>query len=213
MPTRAARIPDCVYPLGIDSIWKVAENKMQFTNSFKMKLAVILGVIHMLLGLGIKIINTVKKNNYLSLFTVAIPQLIFMLCTFFYMDFLIVLKWNTDYTGKANQYAPSIINTMIEAYAGFGGSDLRFWEGERRVERFLMVVGYSMIPIMLLGVPLGTYISRRKGLVGPPDNEAEHLQFHDLVNEKVDADNGNGSEEALSDRSRPSNRTHGINSR
>lgn len=72
---------------------------MQYVNSYKMKMAVILGVTHMLLGLGIKVINTVRRKNWLSLFTVAIPQIIFMLCTFVYMDYLIIYKWNTDYSG------------------------------------------------------------------------------------------------------------------
>lgn len=86
---------------------------MQFTNSYKMKLAVIFGVIHMLVGLGLKILNNVKKNNKLVLWTLAIPQLVFMLCTFFYMDVLIFYKWGTDYSGERSRLAPSIINTMI----------------------------------------------------------------------------------------------------
>lgn len=92
-----------------------------------MKLAVILGVAHMLVGLGLKILNNVKKNNKLVLWTLAIPQVIFMLCTFFYMDFLIFYKWSSDYTGENSRWAPSIINTMIEVYAGFGGNGSVFW--------------------------------------------------------------------------------------
>lgn len=87
-----------------------------------MKLAVILGVAHMLLGIGIRILNTVRRKNWLSLMTLAIPQLIFMLCTFFYMDVLILKKWLTDYTGPASKNAPSIIATMISVFAGFGDS-------------------------------------------------------------------------------------------
>lgn len=124
----AARDPDCVYPVGIDSSWRVAENQMQFTNSLKMKLAVILGVAHMLLGTSLRILNTVRKRNWLSLLTLAIPQLIFMLCTFFYMDFLIILKWLKNYSGVASKDAPSIIATMISVFAGFGDSPFLFWE-------------------------------------------------------------------------------------
>lgn len=94
MPTIAQRVSeDCVFPVGIDSIWKISENQMQFVNSFKMKLAVIFGVLHMILGIFIKISNTIKTKNWISLLTVAIPQLIFMMCTFFYMDILIIIKW------------------------------------------------------------------------------------------------------------------------
>lgn len=72
---------------------------MQFTNSLKMKIAVILGVTHMMLGLGIKIINGIRRRKYLIIFTQTMPQIIFMLCTFVYMDFLIIYKWNTNYPG------------------------------------------------------------------------------------------------------------------
>lgn len=45
------------------------------------------------------------------------------------MDFLIIYKWNTNYSGENSKNAPSIIATMISVYAGFGDSDLQFWEG------------------------------------------------------------------------------------
>ena len=38
---------------------------------------------------------------------------------FGYMDFLIVVKWLTNYTGKTEQ-APSIINTMVAMFLGGG---------------------------------------------------------------------------------------------
>ena len=123
---------DCVYPFGVDSIWKRAENQIQFTNSLKMKLAVILGVTHMLLGICLRLLNTIRKKKWLSLLTLAIPQLVFMLCTFFYMDFMIVYKWSKSYSGDTLQHAPSIIATMISVYAGFGDAPDLFWPEERR---------------------------------------------------------------------------------
>lgn len=126
--TRAVRISaDCVYPIGLDSIWKGAQNQMQYVNSYKMKLAVIFGICHMLLGLGIKIINNIRTKSWLTLFTVAIPQIVFMLCTFVYMDYLIILKWKMDYGGENSKHAPSIIGIMISAFAGFGDVMERFW--------------------------------------------------------------------------------------
>jgi V-type H+-transporting ATPase subunit a len=95
----------------MDSVWKITPNQMAFTNSFKMKLSVIIGVIHMSLGIVLKGINSIRKKNYLDLFTLVIPQLLFMGSTFIYMDILIVIKWLTKYKNTAN--APSIINTLI----------------------------------------------------------------------------------------------------
>ena len=45
---------DCVYPFGLDPIWYQSKDEINFTNSFKMKVAVILGVAQMLLGTFMK---------------------------------------------------------------------------------------------------------------------------------------------------------------
>jgi V-type H+-transporting ATPase subunit a len=39
------RKPECVYPIGLDPKWYIASNELMFFNSFKMKFAVIYGVI------------------------------------------------------------------------------------------------------------------------------------------------------------------------
>jgi len=50
-------IDDCVYPLGVDPAWYMGANELTFLNSLKMKLAVILGVLHMSLGICMKAFN------------------------------------------------------------------------------------------------------------------------------------------------------------
>lgn len=45
------------YFFGIDPFWNLAENKLTFVNSYKMKLAVILGCIQMTFGLVMSYFN------------------------------------------------------------------------------------------------------------------------------------------------------------
>ena len=55
--------PDCTYPIGIDPVWYLAKNELTFVNSLKMKLAVILGVAQMALGVCMKGLNSVHFNR------------------------------------------------------------------------------------------------------------------------------------------------------
>ena len=78
-----------------------------------MKLSVILGVMHMLLGIVLKAVNSLQFRQIDEFWFEFVPQLVFMLCTFAYMDILLVAKWLTNWDGRTSQ-APSIINVMIQ---------------------------------------------------------------------------------------------------
>lgn len=63
----------CTYPFGIDPVWSMSPNQLTFVNSYKMKLAVILGVLHMLLGIVLKGINALFFNNMIDFYYEFIP--------------------------------------------------------------------------------------------------------------------------------------------
>jgi V-type H+-transporting ATPase subunit a len=48
------RTENCTYPIGFDWIWGASGNEITYTNSFKMKLSIIIGVLHMTLGIIFK---------------------------------------------------------------------------------------------------------------------------------------------------------------
>ena len=72
------RNPNCVYTFGIDPQWKEASNVLAYMNSFKMKMAVILGVGQMLFGILLKASNARFFKKNLDFWFEFVPQLVFM---------------------------------------------------------------------------------------------------------------------------------------
>ena len=68
-------------------------------NSVKMKLSVIFGVFHMMLGLVQKGINAKYFGDRIDFVHEFIPQVLLMMCLFGYMDFMIIKKWLNNYYG------------------------------------------------------------------------------------------------------------------
>ena len=62
------------YPFGVDPIWQVSENKIVVLNAFKMKMSIILGVIHMLFGVCMSYSNAKYFSRPLNIFAEFIPQ-------------------------------------------------------------------------------------------------------------------------------------------
>lgn len=120
MGLQAILKPDCVYPFGVDPIWSISTNSLNFTNSLKMKIAVIIAIVHMTFGLFIKICNVVYEKQIIYIFLEVIPQILFFALMFGYMDLLIVYKWLHQWEEAT---APSIITTMINIPLRLGKTD------------------------------------------------------------------------------------------
>lgn len=48
-----------MYPAGVDPIWGITNNKLQFINVIKMKISVIMAIFHMSIGIIMKGTNAV----------------------------------------------------------------------------------------------------------------------------------------------------------
>ena len=64
---------NCVYPMGVDPIWYGTKQELIFLNSFKMKFAVIIGILHMTLGLIQKALNALYFRKYNKLLHEFLP--------------------------------------------------------------------------------------------------------------------------------------------
>lgn len=149
---------ECVYSFGIDWIWSISENETSFINSFKMKFSIVIGVIQMLLGIFLKICNTIHFKHYLDLFTEAIPQFLFMTLIFGYMVICILYKWTVDWSKRESV---SIIQLFIE----FTQVDKPLFENrvsqETAQKAFLAIASMSLV-IMLLVKPFYSIIFKKK---------------------------------------------------
>ncbi len=84
---------DCVYPFGVDPAWYLSPNILTFTNNIKMKIAVIIGVFHMTMGVVVKGFNAVYFKRWMVLVFEVFTGLIILLGMFGWMDFLVFSKW------------------------------------------------------------------------------------------------------------------------
>uniref|UniRef100_A0A6Q2ZE97 V-type proton ATPase subunit a n=1 Tax=Esox lucius TaxID=8010 RepID=A0A6Q2ZE97_ESOLU len=125
------------YPLGIDPIWNIATNKLTFLNSFKMKMSVILGVIHMLFGVSLSLFNHLYFKKPLNIFLGFIPEIVFMSSLFGYLVLLVFYKW-TAYDALTSKDAPSLliafINMCLFNYSDVTNKPLYRGQSQKREE-------------------------------------------------------------------------------
>ncbi|XP_053196923.1 V-type proton ATPase 116 kDa subunit a isoform X8 [Scomber japonicus] len=150
------------YPLGIDPIWNVAANKLTFLNSFKMKMSVILGVIHMLFGVSLSLFNHLYFKKPLNIFLGFIPEIVFMASLFGYLILLIFYKW-TAYDAFDSKDAPSLlihfINMCLFNYNDPTNKPL--YPGQMGIQVLLVLIALACVPCMLI---VKTMVLRRQHL-------------------------------------------------
>jgi V-type H+-transporting ATPase subunit a len=81
----------------------------------------------------------------------------FLLVTFGYMDFLVIYKWLSDFTGEKSISAPSIINQMINLPLKAGSTDgTPLWdmESQETLQYYILIISLLAVPTMLLPKPL-----------------------------------------------------------
>jgi V-type H+-transporting ATPase subunit a len=138
------------YPFGLDYMWNGAENELLFVNSMKMKLSVIFGVLQMTLGVFIRWSNAAYQKSVLDFVCECVPMLVFMLCFFGWMDFMILYKWTHPDYPKA---APSIINSIIAMAMGQDDPNPLF-DGSPVLAQILMLCVLCTVPVLLFPKPI-----------------------------------------------------------
>ena len=150
------------YPFGLDPAWVGASNELLYVNSMKMKLSVLFGVVQMLVGVALKFSNSVFFKNKTDFIFECIPQLMFMVAFFGYMDWMIMYKWVTPITeDPALNGPPGIINTMITM--GLGTPDHNpLFIGQTNVQGLLMKITICAVPLMLIPKPIILWLENKR---------------------------------------------------
>ncbi|XP_034026183.1 V-type proton ATPase 116 kDa subunit a [Thalassophryne amazonica] len=144
------------YPLGIDPIWNLASNRLTFLNSYKMKMSVILGIIHMSFGVILSTFNHLHFRKRYNLYLVFLPELVFLLCVFGYLVFMIFYKW-LAFSPLESKVAPSILIHFINMFLMQDDEEQPLYKGQAGLQIFLVVIAVLSVPMLLLGKPLYLY--------------------------------------------------------
>ncbi|XP_075894677.1 V-type proton ATPase 116 kDa subunit a isoform X1 [Nelusetta ayraudi] len=182
------------YPIGIDPIWNIATNKLTFLNSFKMKMSIILGVIHMLFGVSLSLFNHLYFNKPLNIYLGFIPEIIFMSSLFGYLVILVFYKW-VAYNASTSRMAPSLLIAFINMFL-FQYNDPTnrpLYSGQQGLQIFFFLMALACVPVMLVVKTVIMYRQHmwRKNLGmqnfggirvgnGPTEDQAEIIQHDQL---------------------------------
>jgi len=194
-----------VYPFGMDPSWYNTNNQLAFMNSFKMKLSVLLGVTQMTFGVFLSLSNHLYFHDYMHVFHEFVPRLLFLLCTFGYMDAIILYKMTVNWQASSVS-PPNLVQTMINMFLSPGSvtSDKQLYAGQGGFQAFLLVVAFLSVPWMLCAIPCLTNkkmkeMRRQLGLPEPgekpqrsheeekqPHNEKTKLSDHYVASDEYD---------------------------
>ncbi|KAI8337465.1 V-type ATPase, V0 complex, 116kDa subunit family [Chlamydoabsidia padenii] len=149
------------YAMGLDPAWHGAENFLLFTNPYKMKQAIILGVIHMSFAICLNVVNHLHFNKKMFIWLEFVPQILFMESIFGYLVFCIMYKWSVDWYARGDDgellrgQPPNLLNMLIYMFLSPGtiipGEQL--YSGQGVVQVFLVLIAVICVPWMWFGKP------------------------------------------------------------
>lgn len=193
------RVLDGVYPFGIDPIWHLAINKLTFLNSFKMKMSVILGVIHMTFGVLLGMFNHIHSSSTSHLPLVLLPELLFLVSLFGYLVVLIVYKWLV-FNAATSRQAPSILIHFIDMFLFTSSpTNVDLYPEQTTVQTVLLIIAIFSIPFLLLGKPLHVYFVSKRQRGGYTTLEEEAETLINAVNTDVEIKSESENAEDVSD--------------
>lgn len=185
------------YIFGLDPAWQVSTNKIIFHNTIKMKLSIIIGVVHMLFGVCMSLPNHIHLRRKMNIILEFIPQFLFLLCLFGYMVFMIFFKWTVygpkmEDVQKGSSCAPSILIYFIDMILQRttkttveGCTEAYMYPNQQMIQKILVLVGLLCIPWLLLGKIIYVWFLNKRGVTdhnyGHPGEPMSEVVIYQVI--------------------------------